>query len=262
MRTIRVRRYNPEISKKAYWEDFAVPAEPSDRILDVLKRIKDDFDGSLTFRSSCGHGICGSDALRINGLNRLACQTLVGELPAKKPITIEPIKGLPTIKDLVVDQEPFFAAYRKILPYLIPDPVVPSAPLSDFDGVVDDAAAAVGDPAGFAGGAGEAGERLQTPAQLARYDETTKCILCAACTSSCPIFWVDGTYLGPAAIVNAHRFIFDSRDGAAAERLQILDSKEGVWRCRTAYNCTDACPRDIPVTKAIGEVKRAILRSG
>jgi len=232
-RTIRIRRYNPELSTKAYWQDYAIDAKPSDRILDILCRIKDDYDGTLTFRRSCGHGICGSDAMRINGQNRLACATLIGELPNKKPITIEPIKGLPVQRDLVVDQEPFFNAYRAILPFLIPDPKVPEL---------------------------DEGERLQTQEQFQRYEETTKCILCAACTSSCPIFWVDGNYLGPAAIVTAHRFIFDSRDGASQERLNILNSKQGVWRCRTAYNCTDACPRDIPVTKAIGEVKRAILR--
>jgi succinate dehydrogenase / fumarate reductase, iron-sulfur subunit len=228
--TIRVRRFNPEstLNAKAYWQDWQILAYPSDRILDALKQIKDDYDGSLTFRFSCGHGICGSDALRINGKNRLACQTLIKDLPTNNPITIEPLKGLPVMKDLVVDQEPFFAAYREVLPYLISN----SKPTS---------------------------ERLQTPAQQERYEDTTKCILCAACTTSCPVFWVDGKYFGPAAIVNAHRFIFDSRDEATAERLNILSGKQGVWRCRTAYNCTEACPRDIQVTKAIGEVKRAII---
>jgi succinate dehydrogenase / fumarate reductase iron-sulfur subunit len=228
--TIRVRRYNPEsvIGAKAYWQDWQIFAKPSDRILDALRHIKDDYDGSLTFRFSCGHGICGSDALRINGKNRLACQTLIKDLPTRKPITIEPLKGLPVLKDLVVDQEPFFAAYRDVLPFLIAEdnPTL---------------------------------ERRQTPAQLDRYEDTTKCILCAACTTSCPVFWVDEKYFGPAAIVNAHRFIFDSRDGATGERLNILSGKHGVWRCRTAYNCTEACPRGIEVTKAIGEVKRAII---
>jgi len=228
--TVRVRRFNPEsaVGAKAYWQDWRLWVYPNDRILDALKQIKDDYDGSLTFRYSCGHGICGSDALRINGKNRLACQTLVKDLPLNKPILIEPIKGLPVMKDLVVDQEPFFAAYRNVLPYLIANdnPTM---------------------------------ERRQTPAEQMRYEDTTKCILCAACTTSCPVFWVDGAYFGPAAMVNAHRFIFDSRDDAAAERLAILSGKEGVFRCRTAYNCTEACPRDIQVTKAIGEVKRAII---
>ena len=235
--TIRVRRFNPEstLNSKAYWQDWQILAYPSDRILDALKQIKDDYDGSLTFRFSCGHGICGSDALRINGKNRLACQTLIKDLPTNKPITIEPLKGLPVMKDLVVDQEPFFAAYREVLPYLITNDSATARSMT-----------------------GER-ERLQTPAQQERYEDTTKCILCAACTTSCPVFWVDGKYFGPAAIVNAHRFIFDSRDDATEERLNILSGKQGVWRCRTAYNCTEACPRDIQVTKAIGEVKRAII---
>jgi len=231
-RTIRVRRFNPEstVGAKAYWQDWELNVRPSDRILDALKQIKDDYDGSLTFRFSCGHGICGSDALRINGRNRLACQTLIKDLPAKTPITIEPLKGLPVLKDLVVDQEPFFAAYREVLPFLITD--TNNNPTM---------------------------ERRQTPAQQQRIDDTSKCILCAACTTSCPVFWADGKYFGPAAIVNAHRFIFDSRDDAAAERIDILSGKHGVWRCRTAYNCTEACPRDIHVTQAIADVKRAII---
>ncbi|MCL1801654.1 MAG: succinate dehydrogenase iron-sulfur subunit, partial [Promicromonosporaceae bacterium] len=226
---VKIRRYQPEKvgAKRAYWQDFHLTLRPTDRILDALIRIKDEYDGSLTFRYSCGHGICGSDALRINGRNRLACQTLIRELPTGKPITIEPIKGLPVLKDLVVDQEPFFAAYREVLPYLVPTP-----------------------------GDTPSRERLQTSTQVARYAESTKCILCAACTTSCPVFWVDGKYLGPAAIVAAHRFIFDSRDSAGYERLAILNGKQGVWRCRTVYNCTEACPRDIPVTATIAEVKR------
>ncbi|MCL1800979.1 MAG: succinate dehydrogenase iron-sulfur subunit [Promicromonosporaceae bacterium] len=230
--TMKIRRFQPENvgSKRAHWQDFTVPLRPTDRILDALIKIKDEYDGTLTFRYSCGHGICGSDALRINGRNRLACQTLIRELPPGKPITIEPVKGLPVLKDLVVDQEPFFTAYREVLPYLMPAP-----------------------------GDNPSGERLQTPAQVARYAESTRCILCAACTTSCPVVWVDGKYLGPAAIVAAHRFIFDSRDRAGDERLAILNGKQGVWRCRTVYNCTEACPRGIPVTQTIAEVKREAI---
>jgi succinate dehydrogenase / fumarate reductase iron-sulfur subunit len=132
-------------------------------------------------------------------------------------------------KDLIVDMEPFYKAYRDINPFLIASDTPKK-------------------------------ERLQSPEDRARYDDTTKCILCAACTTSCPVFWTDGQYFGPAAIVNAHRFIFDSRDEGAQVRLDILNDKEGVWRCRTTFNCTDACPRGIEVTKAIAEVKQAILR--
>ncbi len=186
-------------------------------------------DGSLTFRRSCAHGVCGSDAMRINGRNRLACKTLLKDLDPSKPIIVEPIKGLPVIKDLVVDMEPFFASYREIMPFLITSGNEPTK------------------------------ERLQSAEQRERFDDTTKCILCAACTSSCPVFWTDGQYFGPAAIVNAHRFIFDSRDEGGAQRLEILNDKEGVWRCRTTFNCTEACPRGIEVTKAIQEVKRAMI---
>ncbi|GEN79611.1 succinate dehydrogenase iron-sulfur subunit [Actinotalea fermentans] len=227
--TLRIRRYLPEKDATAYWEEFTVRANRTDRLLDALHTVKWEIDGSLTFRRSCAHGICGSDAMRINGRNRLACKALLKDLDPAKPITVEPIKGLPVVKDLVVDMEPFFASYREVMPFLITGGNTPSA------------------------------ERRQSPEDRARYDDTTKCILCAACTSSCPVFWNDGQYFGPAAIVNAHRFIFDSRDEGGAQRLEILNDKEGVWRCRTIFNCTEACPRGIEVTKAIQEVKRAMI---
>jgi succinate dehydrogenase / fumarate reductase iron-sulfur subunit len=228
--TFRVRRFNPEVSAEAVWEDFVLEIDPKERVLDGLHKIKWDVDGTLTFRRSCAHGICGSDAMRINGKNRLACKTLIKDINPEKPITVEPIKGLTVLKDLVVDMEPFFQAYRDVMPFLITkDTNEPTR------------------------------ERLQTAEDRQRFDDTTKCILCAACTSSCPVFWNDGQYFGPAAIVNAHRFIFDSRDEAGEQRLEILNDRDGVWRCRTTFNCTDACPRGIEVTKAIQEVKRALI---
>ncbi|MFJ8106981.1 MULTISPECIES: succinate dehydrogenase iron-sulfur subunit [unclassified Streptomyces] len=228
--TFRVRRFNPEVSAEATWEDFQLEIDPKERVLDGLHKIKWDLDGTLTFRRSCAHGICGSDAMRINGKNRLACKTLIKDINPEKPITVEPIKGLTVLKDLVVDMEPFFQAYRDVMPFLITkDTNEPTR------------------------------ERLQTAEDRERFDDTTKCILCAACTSSCPVFWNDGQYFGPAAIVNAHRFIFDSRDEAAEQRLEILNDRDGVWRCRTTFNCTDACPRGIEVTKAIAEVKKALI---
>ena len=228
--TLRIRRLDPESADAApYWQEFTVSAHATDRVLDAMHKVKWELDGSLTFRRSCAHGICGSDAMRINGRNRLACKTLLKDLDPGKPIVIEPIKGLPVIKDLIVDMEPFFASYREVMPFLIAGPSAPTR------------------------------ERLQSAEERARFDDTTKCILCAACTTSCPVFWNDGQYFGPAAIVNAHRFIFDSRDEGAAQRLEILNDKEGVWRCRTTFNCTDACPRGIEVTKAIAEVKRAMI---
>ena len=167
--------------------------------------------------------------MRINGRNRLACKTLMKDLDISKPIYVEAIKGLPLEKDLIVDMDPFFKSFADVQPFLQSN----SKPER---------------------------ERKQSPAERARFDDTTKCILCAACTSSCPVFWTDGQYFGPAAIVNAHRFIFDSRDDSAQVRLDILNDKEGVWRCRTTFNCTEACPRGIQVTQAISEVKQAIMR--
>ena len=229
--TLRVRRFNPEVSDEVAWVDYQLEMDPKERVLDALHKIKWEVDGSLTFRRSCAHGICGSDAMRINGRNRLACKTLLKDINPEKPITVEPIKGLTVLKDLVVDMEPFFQAYRDVMPFLVTKGNEPTR------------------------------ERKQSPKDRERFDDTTKCILCAACTSSCPVFWNDGQYFGPAAIVNAHRFIFDSRDTGAAQRLEILNDKEGVWRCRTTFNCTDACPRGIQVTQAIQEVKRALLTS-
>lgn len=224
---IKILRFNPESDKRPHYQTFRVQAEPTDRVLDLLEKIKGYQDGSLAFRRSCAHGICGSDAMRINGVNRLACKTLVKDV-GKGTITVEPLLGLPLIKDLIVDMEPFFEHYESVMPYLINDEPPPLK------------------------------ERLQSPQERERFDDTTKCILCAACTTSCPSFWSNDRYVGPAAIVNAHRFIFDSRDRAAAERLRILSDQFGVYRCHTIFNCTLACPREIQITKAIGEVKKAI----
>jgi succinate dehydrogenase / fumarate reductase, iron-sulfur subunit len=227
--TLRVRRFNPEVAAEPAWVDYEMQMDPKERVLDALHKIKWELDGTLTFRRSCAHGICGSDAMRINGRNRLACKTLLKDVNPEKPITVEPIKGLTVLKDLVVDMEPFFQAYRDVMPFLVTKGNEPTR------------------------------ERLQSAEDRERFDDTTKCILCAACTSSCPVFWNDGQYFGPAAIVNAHRFIFDSRDEGGEQRLEILNDRDGVWRCRTTFNCTDACPRGIEVTKAIQEVKRALV---
>jgi succinate dehydrogenase / fumarate reductase iron-sulfur subunit len=227
--TLKIRRYNPEVSDESTWETFLVSGQPTDRVLDALHKIKWELDGTLTFRRSCAHGVCGSDAMRINGRNRLACKTLLKDVNPDKEITVEPIQGLPVLKDLVVDMEPFFSAYRSVLPFLITTGNEPTR------------------------------ERIQSQADRDRFDDTTKCILCAACTTSCPVYWADGQYFGPQAIVGAHRFIFDSRDEGADQRLEILNDSEGVWRCRTTFNCTEACPRGIEVTKAIQEVKRALI---
>lgn len=226
---LRVLRYNPETDSAPHFEDYKVEADPTDRILDLLHYVKWYQDGSLAVRRSCAHGICGSDAVVINGVNALACKVLVRDL--EQPIVVEPIRGLPVHRDLIVDMEPFFAGYRAVKPWLIVDETEHEP----------------------------ARERYQSPEDRERFDDTTKCILCAACTTACPIFWSDEEYVGPAAIVNAHRFIFDSRDRGRAERLEILSTKNGAFKCRTAFNCSDACPRGIKVTQAIQEVKRAAL---
>ncbi len=225
---LKVFRYNPEAGRsKPSYDTYNLEAQPTDRVLDLLEHVKGYVDGTLSFRRSCAHGVCGSDAMRINGRNMLACKALVREVGPN--ITVEPILGLPVLKDMIVNMDTFFDSYKAIIPYLVNDEV----------------------PA-------DGKERLQSPEERARFDDTTKCIMCAACTTSCPVFWADDQYLGPAAIVNAHRFIFDSRDTAGAERLQILADHGGAFRCRTAFNCTEACPRDIHVTQAIAEVKQAI----
>jgi succinate dehydrogenase / fumarate reductase iron-sulfur subunit len=224
---LKIFRYNPEKDKKPHYETYELEADPTDRVLDLLEYIKGYYDGTLSFRRSCAHGVCGSDGMRINGRNYLACKVLVKDLGTSN-ITVEPMLGLQVLKDLIVDMEPFFEHYRSVLPYFINDDPEPAK------------------------------ERLQSPEQRERFDDTTKCILCAACTTSCPSFWANDRYYGPAAIVAAHRFVYDSRDQAASERLQILNSQFGVYRCHTIFNCTEACPRDIQITKAIGEVKKSI----
>jgi succinate dehydrogenase / fumarate reductase iron-sulfur subunit len=226
---LRIFRYLPHTGNKSYFDKYIMEVDPTDRVLDVLEQVRADNDPGLAYRRSCAHGVCGSDAMRINGRNMLACKVLVKDL-GSADITVEPLLGLSVLRDLIVDMNPFFEHFRSVQPFFINDNPLPA------DGK----------------------ERLQSPADRERFDDTTKCILCAACTTSCPSFWANDNYVGPAAIVNAHRFIYDTRDTAADERLEILNDQMGVWRCRTAFNCTEACPRDIQITKAIAEVKQAI----
>ena len=224
---VRIQRFNPETDDEPHWEHYIVPAEASDRVLDVLHHVKWYIDGTLTFRRSCAHGVCGSDAMMINGRNRLACQYLIKDAGAS--ISVEPIRGIPVIKDLLVDMDPFWDKYRAVMPFLVNEQL-PS----------------------------DGRERRQAPEDRERYDDTTKCILCAACTTACPSFWSNEQFVGPAAIVNAHRFVFDTRDQARDERLEILSDADGVWRCRTIFNCVEACPRGINITRAILETTQEI----
>ncbi len=231
--SFKIKRYNPETDKKPHWEEYTIEADPTDRLLDGLNTIKWYRDGALTYRRSCAHGICGSDAMMINGRNQLACKLIMKEAARQATgsniITVEPLRGFPSVKDLVVDMEGFFEKYRAVKPFLINDEPAPER------------------------------ERIQTIAERERFDDTTKCILCAACTTSCPTFWADREYVGPAAIVQAHRFIFDSRDEGTDERLNILGERGGVYTCRSIYNCVEACPRGIDITKAINEVRQTLL---
>jgi succinate dehydrogenase / fumarate reductase iron-sulfur subunit len=229
---LRVLRYDPERDARSHWEEYTVEAEPSDRVLDLLHRVKWYLDGSLTFRRSCAHGVCGSDAMLINGRNRLACEVLVKETGSK--VSVEPVRGSRVIKDLLIDLDGFWEKYRSVMPFLVNEDEPPA----------------------------DGRERRQSPEERERFDDTSKCILCGACTTACPSFWSNPDYVGPAAIVNAHRFIFDSRDHATEERLEIMADADGVWRCRTIFNCVEACPRGINITRAILEVTREIETRG
>jgi succinate dehydrogenase / fumarate reductase, iron-sulfur subunit len=225
--TVEIKRFNPEKDEKPFWAEYRVEVEPNDRVLDALNAIKWYQDGSLAFRSSCSHGICGSDAMRINGKHRLSCKMLVKDMGER--IAVEPLRGFRVIKDLIVDLDGFLEQYRSVQPFLVNEEHPPT------------------------------GERLQTPEERERVVDTSRCILCAICTSSCPSYWYNHEYIGPAAIVNAHRFLFDTRDRGSHERLDALNERNGVWRCRTIFNCEMACPREIRIVKAIGEVKRALV---
>jgi len=220
----RIKRHDPEADNPERWDTFRLEVEPAERILDALVRIKDTLDGTLTFRRSCAHGICGSCAMMINGQNSLACQTLIKDLPRK--ITLEPLPALPVIKDLVVEMDSFFNKNELVLPHLINNEPPPER------------------------------ERLQSPEDQKKIVESGTCIMCSCCTNACPSSWYDGEYLGPAALLKAHRFIFDTRDRAHDERLKKLTQPHGLWRCHSIYNCVEACPKDIDVTRHISELKR------
>ena len=226
-----IQRFDPEKDSSPHFEDFELELPPESRVLDGLVYIKTYLDGSLAFRKSCAHGICGSDAMLIGGEERLACKTLLRDLGAAEgaSIRIEPLKGLPVQRDLMVDQERFFSSYRSVKPYLIND-----------------------GPAGPK-------ERKQSQAEREEIDDATKCILCASCYSACPVIREKNpAFIGPAAVLNAARFVFDSRDKGTAERLPALDRPDGVWACESKFRCTQVCPRGIKVTKSINLTKRRI----
>jgi succinate dehydrogenase / fumarate reductase iron-sulfur subunit len=226
--TFSIQRFDPSKDKKPYRRKYVIDVEQTDRVLDCLDKIKWEIDGTLAYRRSCAHAICGSDAMMINGKNILACQILVQDLK-KKFVKIDPIPSLPIIKDLVVDMDDFFAKYDVVKPYLITKTPPPEE------------------------------ERLQSQKDRALIDEAVNCILCGACSSSCPSSWSNDSYLGPAALLKAYRFIFDSRDEASEERLDVVDQSDGVWRCHTIFNCVEVCPKEINLTWHISQLKKRLV---
>lgn len=223
-------RFDPAVDKQPRYQEYAIDVESTDKILDCLNRIRWELDPTLVYRASCSHGICGSDAMVINGYVGLACQKLVRDYKTANNFVIEPLPLFNVIKDLVVDMNPFFEKHRYVRPYLINDEGAPEK------------------------------ERIQSAEEQKVIEPALRCILCASCTSSCPISRANPNYLGPAALLRAFRYINDSRDTATGSRLAQLDNDDGAWGCKTMWWCTDVCPKGIPVTKCIGQIKRAIKK--
>lgn len=230
---LKVFRFDPQRDKEPYYQIFEVEADPMDRILDCLNRIRWEQDPTLSFRMSCGHGVCGSDGMRINGISALACQKLVKDFKESGEILIEPLQVFKVVKDLIVDLDLFFEKYNSIKPYLITQNAPPDQ------------------------------ERIQSPEDHKKFEDAIRCILCACCTSACPVNQNKETesYVGPAALVRAFRYLFDSRDEASEERIALLDHKDGAWGCQTKWKCTEVCPKEIPVTKQIGQIKKRIYEA-
>ncbi len=227
----KLYRYDPDKDAKPYMQDIAVEVDSTDRkLLDVMVKLKAK-DDSIAFRRSCREGVCGSDALNINGRNALACLTDISSLPTGKPIVLRPLPGLPVIRDLIVDMTQFFKQYRSITPYLINNDPPPER------------------------------ERLQSPEDREELDGLYECILCACCSTSCPSFWWNpDKFVGPAALLAAYRFIADTRDQATSERLDNLDDPYRLFRCHTIMNCVDVCPKGLNPTKAIGKIKDMMVK--
>lgn len=227
-RTFKVFRFNPETDEKPTYKTYTVDCEDWWTVLDALNEIKWFHDGTLTYRRSCRHGICGSCGMMINGLNDLACEKQVKELP-KDPITVDPLPGFEIYKDLATNMEPFYAALKRVKPWLINNDPVPGR------------------------------ERQQSPEEFKLMGDSIACILCACCTSSCPSYWSDEQYLGPAALLKAYRYAFDTRDHGLDERMDALDNKHGLWRCHKITNCYTACPKNLNPTEAISRLQRRVI---
>ncbi|MGB1957731.1 MAG: succinate dehydrogenase iron-sulfur subunit [Luminiphilus sp.] len=231
MLQVSLYRYNPETDEAPFMEDFSVDTGGRDlMVLDVLELIKADHDGSVTYRRSCREGVCGSDGLNMNGKNGLACITPLSESVKGGKLVIRPLPGLPVIRDLVVDMSLFYAQYEKVQPYLQNPTPAPAI------------------------------ERLQSPEERAQLDGLYECILCACCSTSCPSFWWNpDRFFGPAGLLQAYRFLADSRDTATEDRLAKLDDPFSVFRCHGIQNCVNVCPKGLNPTKAIGHIRTMLL---
>lgn len=221
---VKVIRYEPEKDQKPYWKTYDLEVDPDYTILDILNEIHWNIDGTLAYRRSCRSAICGSCAMKVNGRNVLACETPMHQFKGNK-LKIEPLPGFKIIKDLVVDMDDFFDKLQRVKPYLILDKPIPDK------------------------------EFFQSPGEFEEIVDAINCILCGACTSSCPSLWGNDDYLGPAALLKAYRFIFDSRDDGTDERLDIINDRNGLWRCHTIFNCMEACPKHIKITEYLSKLK-------
>ncbi|HEY6598572.1 MAG TPA: succinate dehydrogenase iron-sulfur subunit [Pseudomonadales bacterium] len=231
---VSVYRYNPETDTTPRMQDYVVdlPAGKDLMVLDVMELLKTQ-DPSLTYRRSCREGVCGSDGVNMNGKNGLACITPVSEVAKKDKLVLRPLPGLPVIRDLVIDMSQFYKQYEKIRPYVINDQPAPAR------------------------------ERLQSPEDRAKLDGLYECILCACCSTACPSFWWNpDKFIGPAGLLQAYRFLADSRDTATAQRLAELDDPFSVFRCRGIMNCVSVCPKGLNPTRAIGKIRAMLLQQG
>ncbi len=229
---LKIFRFDPKQDREPHYDSFTVEAKPINRLLDCLNKVRWEQDGSLAYRMSCAHGICGSDGMTINGVSALACQKLIRDYDEGREIVVEPLSVFTVVKDLVVDLEPFFEREKSVHP---PSGIV----LKDVE---------------------EGKEHMQTVAQRLQFNDDIKCIMCACCVSACPVSQKENPeYVGPAAIVRAHRYIFDSRIKDSLERLAIMDKPHGAWSCKSYFKCTQVCPKEIQVTKRILQVKSKIL---